>query len=62
VGALRLRLICTKNENAFAAESPERYPIQIAHPEKPGKTRHQPNVVLDFDFWELIPKRAALEG
>jgi 2-methylfumaryl-CoA hydratase len=55
VGALRLRLVCVKN-----AAPDESTPVMIEDPKRPGKQQHNPSVVLDFDFWELMPKRAHL--
>jgi 2-methylfumaryl-CoA hydratase len=45
VGALRLRLVAAKNQNA------------AAFPFKNDAGEYDPNVVLDFDYWAAIPKR-----
>jgi len=45
VGALRLKTLATKNENC------------AAFPDKQGEGYH-PAVVLDFDYWVLMPKVA----
>ena len=45
VGALRLRLVAVKNQNA------------AAFPFKNDAGEYDPNVVLDFDYWAAIPKR-----
>jgi 2-methylfumaryl-CoA hydratase len=44
-GALRLRLVALKNQNA------------AAFPLKTGAGEYDPGVVLDFDYWAAIPKR-----
>jgi 2-methylfumaryl-CoA hydratase len=49
-GALRLRLVCVKNLDLKA----EPFPLKV---EKDGKSAYHPNVVLDLDYWALIPKR-----
>ncbi len=43
VGALRLRLVATKNHPC------------AAHPYKSGEG-YDPSVVLDFDYWALLPR------
>lgn len=45
LGALRLRLVALKNQNA------------AAFPFKNDAGEYDPNVVLDFDYWAAIPKR-----
>jgi 2-methylfumaryl-CoA hydratase len=60
VGALRLRLVCTKNLSPSEAEAPEGFSVMVDDDKRPGKKRYHPNVVLDLDFWELVPKRATL--
>ena len=45
IGALRLRLVALKNQNA------------AAFPFKNEAGEYDPNVVLDFDYWAAIPKR-----
>jgi 2-methylfumaryl-CoA hydratase len=46
VGALRLRLIATKNTPC------------TDHPEKTADGQYHPAVILDFDYWAAIPRRA----
>lgn len=46
VGALRLRLVATKNESA------------TGFPLKGEDGAYEPSVILDFDYWAAIPKRA----
>jgi 2-methylfumaryl-CoA hydratase len=53
LGALRLRLICVKNED------PAKEPIQV-HTKHGGKEGYDPRVVLDLDYWGWMPRRAAL--
>jgi 2-methylfumaryl-CoA hydratase len=50
VGALRLRLVGLKNHDMKA----EPFPLKV---EKDGKSGYHPNVVLDLDYWVLIPKK-----
>ena len=50
VGALRLRLVGVKNHDSKA----EPFPLKV---EKDGKSAYHPNVVLDLDYWVLIPKK-----
>jgi 2-methylfumaryl-CoA hydratase len=45
IGALRLRLVAVKNQNA------------AAFPFKNEAGEYDANVVLDFDYWAAIPKR-----
>ncbi len=49
-GALRLRLVAGKNLDLKA----EPFPLKV---EKDGKSAYHPNVVLDLDYWALIPKK-----
>jgi 2-methylfumaryl-CoA hydratase len=49
-GALRLRLVAYKNLDAKA----EPFPLKV---EKDGKSVYHPNVVLDLDYWVLVPKK-----
>jgi 2-methylfumaryl-CoA hydratase len=49
-GALRLRLVGVKNLDLKA----EPFPLKV---EKDGKSVYHPNVVLDLDYWVLIPKK-----
>lgn len=49
-GALRLRLVGVKNLDLKA----EPFPLKV---EKEGKSSYHPNVVLDLDYWVLVPKR-----
>lgn len=50
VGALRLRLVGVKNLDLKA----EPFPLKV---EKDGKSAYHPNVVLDLDYWALVPKK-----
>jgi 2-methylfumaryl-CoA hydratase len=50
VGALRLRLVAVKN----ADPARESIPLKV---EQDGKQSYHPNVVLDLDYWVLMPKR-----
>jgi 2-methylfumaryl-CoA hydratase len=52
IGALRCRLIAVKN-----ADVSEDFAVQVEDPEKPGKPKLNPAVVLDLDFWEWVAKR-----
>ena len=45
VGALRLRLVATKN---FPCEE---------FPDKNAEGQYPDNVILDFDYWALVPRR-----
>jgi 2-methylfumaryl-CoA hydratase len=45
LGALRLRLVATKNRPC------------TDFPYKDGEGKHLPDVILDFDYWAAIPKR-----
>ncbi|MBU6472872.1 MAG: MaoC family dehydratase [Alphaproteobacteria bacterium] len=45
-GALRLRLIATKNRPCFD------------HPDKDGDGKYPADVILDFDYWAVLPRRA----
>ncbi len=47
LGALRLRLVAVKNRPA------------ADFPLKDAEGRHLPEVLLDFDYWGLMPRRAA---
>jgi 2-methylfumaryl-CoA hydratase len=49
-GALRLRLVAVKNVDP----TQEAVPRQV---EKDGKKGYHPSVVLDLDYWALMPKR-----
>lgn len=59
VGALRLRLLCVKNEDPSALDDPSTFAIKQEDPKKPGRQKYQPNVILDLDYWELFPRRSA---
>lgn len=53
LGALRLRLISAKNQN------PAEEPLKIKQmDEKKGREIYHPNVVLDLDYWVLVPRKA----
>lgn len=53
VGALRLRLVGIKN---VAPDAGPTFAVKIPHPKKPGETIYGPDVVLDVDYWEWMPK------
>ncbi|GBD45181.1 Beta-methylmalyl-CoA dehydratase [bacterium HR40] len=48
VGALRLRLVAVKNRSAAG------FPLRDA------EGRYDPSVLLDLDYWVLVPRRSAL--
>lgn len=50
-GALRARLVAVKNANL--REEP--IPLKV---EQEGKQAYHPNVVLDLDYWLLVPRQA----
>ena len=50
LGALRIRLVGVKNIDPAAQNVPLKS-------EQEGKLRYHPNVVLDLDYWVLMPKR-----
>jgi len=52
LGALRLRLCATKNLDPMEEE------FEMSRVEA-GRTRYHPQVVLELDYWGLIPKRSA---
>ncbi len=52
LGALRLRLVAVKN----ADPAEEDVPLKV---ERDGKSRYDERVVLDLDYWGLIPMRRA---
>jgi 2-methylfumaryl-CoA hydratase len=58
VGALRLRLIAVKNEKP--SETDGGFVIASDDPQRPGRRRYHPNVVLDLDFWEVVPKQGSI--
>ncbi|TVR05155.1 MAG: MaoC family dehydratase [Deltaproteobacteria bacterium] len=62
VGALRLRMFAVKNEDPLAIERGGGFHPLEDDPRKPGRQRHRSSVVLDLDFWELMPTRAGLTG
>src|SRR5690606_2597355 len=51
VGALRIRLVASKNVDQPSSE----LPLKV---ERDGKQIYNPSVVLDLDYWLLMPKRA----
>lgn len=53
LGALRLRLVAVKNVDPAA----DPFPIQVTNDK--GKRAYDPRVVLDLDYWGLIPRRQA---
>ena len=52
-GALRLRLVAVKNADPLAEDVPLR--VMDA---RSGRETYDPRVVLDLDYWALMPKRA----
>jgi 2-methylfumaryl-CoA hydratase len=54
-GALRLRLIAVRDGDP--SEEPG-FEVRIA--DGKGGTRYDPRVLLDLDYWELMPKRGAV--
>jgi 2-methylfumaryl-CoA hydratase len=54
LGALRLRLVAVKN----ADPAQEDVPLRVRD-EASGRESYNPAVVLDLDYWLLMPKRAA---
>ena len=54
VGALRMRLVAVKDGNP--ADDPD---FQRRVQDDKGKERYNPRVLLDLDYWELMPKRSA---
>jgi 2-methylfumaryl-CoA hydratase len=54
VGALRLRLVAVKNID------PAREPVELKVTAAGGKQGYDPRVVLDLDYWGLIPRRDGL--
>jgi 2-methylfumaryl-CoA hydratase len=55
LGALRLRLVATKNVNPMTTETALRVVDQ-----KNGRESYNSAVVLDLDYWISMPRRAAL--
>jgi len=55
-GALRLRLLVAKNEPHL-----ESVPIKVTDSSS-GRERHNTNIVLDLDYWELMARRSANVG
>jgi len=51
LGALRIRLVASKNVEQPSSE----LPLKV---ERDGKQVYNPSVVLDLDYWLLMPKRA----
>jgi 2-methylfumaryl-CoA hydratase len=51
-GALRLRLVAVKNVDPLA----DGVPLRIRD-ERTGRETYDPRVVLDLDYWTLMPKR-----
>ena len=52
-GALRLRLVAVSEANP--ADEPD-FPLRLK--DDKGRERYNPRVLLDMDFWELMPRRA----
>jgi 2-methylfumaryl-CoA hydratase len=51
VGALRVRMVGVKNADPVK----DNIPLKV---EKDGKESYHPNVVLDLDYWLLMPRKA----
>ncbi|MBI4366648.1 MAG: hypothetical protein HY543_07520 [Deltaproteobacteria bacterium] len=54
IGALRCRLIGVKN---LPVEGSNPFEIKVPNPKRPGEMMYRPEVVLDIDYWEWMPKR-----
>jgi 2-methylfumaryl-CoA hydratase len=53
LGALRVRLIATRNLSpGLVAE----FTPDVEDPKKPGRTKLHNSVVLDLDYWEVVPR------
>jgi 2-methylfumaryl-CoA hydratase len=53
VGALRLRLVATKNVNPAETE----IPLRVPDDRRPCRDRYHEQVVLDLDVWDLVARR-----
>lgn len=51
LGALRLRLVVTKNLRPWEASG---FSLRVPDSKRPGCTRHHPNVVLELDYWDAM--------
>ena len=51
-GALRLRLVATKNIDPFTEK------VDLKFTDDKGRERYSPEVVLDLDYTVLIPKKS----
>ncbi len=49
LGGLRLRLVATKNLDSAAT------PLSVQQIDDKGKKKYHPNVVLDLDYWAILP-------
>lgn len=56
VGALRLRMVCMKNQDPTALDDPQNFAVKIKD-EATGKSRYNEGVILDLDYWELVARR-----
>jgi len=54
LGALRMRLMAYKNVDPQAEEVPRLIEVE-------GKSKYDPRVVLDLDYWGLVPSRTVLD-
>jgi 2-methylfumaryl-CoA hydratase len=52
-GALRLRLVVVKNDEPSASHP---YAIELTA-QQTGRKSYNANVVLDLDYWEIVPRR-----
>jgi 2-methylfumaryl-CoA hydratase len=53
LGALRLRLVALKNVD------PSQHEVQVQVTAASGKSEYDPRVVLDLDWWGLVPRRGS---
>lgn len=52
VGAIRLRLVVTKNLRPWEDEG---FTVMVDDPRGLGRRRRHPSVVLDLDYWDALP-------
>jgi 2-methylfumaryl-CoA hydratase len=62
VGALRLRLVCMKNIDPAKLDDPQGFELKIDHPDKPGRKKYNDGVILDLDYWDLVPTKAGFDA
>lgn len=56
-GALRMRLVCVKNRNPALVEAETGAPFAIKRKDDSGRESYDPDVVLDLDYWGLVPRK-----